>query len=987
MAELSAEQQPALVPRRGLNATIDLAHVTWTTIAWCGIFLAGGAIRLFQLGVTSLSPVEARKAFDSWSLTVGATEGPFREPSTVEPAGILLRSLAFFLFGDSDTTARLVSALLGIGLIALMWAGRDLLSTYRALGAATLIALSPTAVFASRIVNDEIVGLFFGTLFAMTVFRLGEADRAPGIGRAIALGLAVAGLIGSGPAGISLLLVLIVMFGISPAISLDRGDAVQRALRRVLESRDLLLGAIASFVVALFTIFTRFFSDPGAISGLGDVVSEWGQMIATESTDTPTQFFVLALLLYEIVAIIFAVKAALTAPADERAEPVIDWSYPAVWFLASLVLFSFSSGRQPEHSVLIAFPLLLLGGFGLGDAIESIVETGEHRRRAGTLVLAVIGMIIALIATLVLIGRVDSSTDRGDAVVQVLAAALVALGPMIILVYTLGDQLGRLTGWRAVRSAGLIGVAVVLALVMIRSTVELNFYRLDTGNEMLAQEMASTDLEEIAIRIANLSRDVNGTERSPSNPPGGKTMTIALDRSVQWPFRWYFRDFPNLQITAPGDATTKETQLVIAPDPAGMTEAGYQPRTVDAITTVPAEYVNPSLGTVLRHIFVPSNWDQGMRFLLYRDSIDTAAPRTVVFGYSGPVVSRMTGERPTYNLTDQAGPGANQGQFNQPRGVAISPDGSRIYVLDTQNGRIQVFASDTGELLGIWGDAEGDEVSLAVTENGLGPYGIATGPEGLVYVADTWNHRIVVINPDGLVVRTFGDFANNEDSIDPLLNPGLFYGPRGVVVFENEVYVTDTGNERVQVFGLDGSLHRAWGGTGSAPNQLIEPVGIAVAAGGEVFIADSGNARVSVFDNQGEPIRQWTVPEWQNNQFFEPYLVVDQDGLLYASSPLTSSILGFTPDGELQAELTDAEGVPFQLPAGMAVSAANELYVADRGSSEVYVVDLDGDQEIAEDGQDVTGLPGGQATPATSPVGSPVASPQGSPVGSPEVNG
>jgi uncharacterized protein (TIGR03663 family) len=975
MAELSAEQRPDLFPRRGLSATINLAQITWLTVAWAAVMVAGAGLRLFQLGAESLSPTEAQKAFDAWSLVRGATEGPYREPSHTSPTGLLLRSFSFFLFGDSDTTTRVISALLGIGLIALIWSIRDLLGDLRALGAAALVALSPTMVFESRIVNEEIVSLFFGFLLVVTVFRIGAVDRIPGIGRAICLGFAAAGLIGSGPAGITVLLTLVIMFAVSPLISLDHGATVRRAVRRVLDTRNLLAGGVISFVIVLGLLFTRFFSDPGAISGLGDVFADWGKLIATASSDTPTQFFILSLLLYEIVGVVFAVKAAVTEPAEDEGVARIDWSYPAVWFLASLVIFSFSSGRQPEHAVLVAFPLLILGGMGLGDSIATILAAGESRRRLGLLLLAVIGLVIALISTLVLIGRVDTALDRSDALTQVLAAAIIALGPMVVLTYTMGDQLGRVIGWAPVRAAALLGVAAVLSLLMIRTTVELSYYRIDAGTEMLAQDMASTNLRQIAGRIANLSRDVNGTERTPANPPGGKEMSIALDRTVQWPFRWYFRDFPNLEVTAPGQATSKEAQLVIAPDPTGMTEAGYQPRPVNAVTTVPTEYLDPSLGTVLAHVFVPKNWDQGLRFLLYRDQINATAPRTVVFGYSGQVVSKMTGQRPTYGLSDRAGAGANPGQFNQPRDLAVSPDGTRIYVLDTQNGRIELFSADSGELLAIWGDGDGDQVTLALTDNGLGPYGIASGPEGLIYVADTWNHRIEVVNPDGQVVRTFGEFANNEDSPDPNMNPGKFYGPRGVVVYENEVYVTDTGNERVEVFGLDGSFHRAWGGTGSAPNQFIEPVGIAVSPAGQVFVADSGNARISIFDTQGTAITQWQVPEWQGQQFFEPYLVFDQNGLLYASSPQTGSVLVYDSDGTVVDTLTDAEGMPLQLPAGMAVSPTNELYIADRGASEVYTIDLGPVSGAGE--QQVTGSP--VASPQASPVGSPVASPAASP--------
>jgi uncharacterized protein (TIGR03663 family) len=968
MAELSAEQRPDLLRQGGLDATINLARVTWVTIAWAAVLVAGAGLRLFQLGAASLSPDEARRAFDAWSLVYGATEGPYREPSHVDPAGLLLRAFSFFLFGDSDTTVRIVSALLGIALIVLIWSIRDLLGEIRALAAAALVSLSPTLVFGSRNANDEVVSLFFGFLIAILVFRIGQEDRIPGIGRAIMLGVALAGLIGSGPAGITVLVVLAAMFGVSPLISLDRGAVVQRAIRRVLRSRDLLAGLIVSFALTLVTLFTRFYSDPGSISGLGEVWADWGRLIATESGDTPTQYFILALLLYELVAIIFAVKAALTDPSVERRAEGIDWSYPAVWFLASLVIFSFSSGRRPEHAILIAFPLLLLGGIGLGDAIETLLATGALRRRFGLLILAVFGAAIAFISTLVLIGRLDTAAQRNDALTQVVAAALVALGPMVFAAYTLGDQLGRATSWAPVRAAVLTGVTGVLTLLLLRSTVELNFYRLDAGNELLAQEAASTDLRDIAQRIANLSRDVNGEDRTPSNPAGGKEMSIAIDRTVQWPFRWYFRDFPNMQVTAPGQATSLETQLVIAPDPTGMTEAGYQPRNVNTTTTVPSSYLEPSLGTVLRHIFVPAEWDQGLRYLLYREEVTTSAPRTVTFGYSGEVVARMTGERPTYGLFDRAGAGSNPGQFNQPRSVSTSPDGSRVYVLDSLNGRIQVFAAETGELLGVWGDGEGDDVSIALTDNGLGPAGMTVGPEGTVYVADTWNHRIVAIDPDGRVLRTFGEFANNEDSTDAQPNVGKFYGPRSLVVFEDELYATDTGNERIQVFGLDGAFHRAWGGTGSEPNQLLEPVGLTAGPDGQIYVADSGNARISVFSSDGQPIRQIPVTQWQGQQFFEPYLAFDSDGNLYASSPSTGSVLVIDSGGQVASEITEAAGIPLAQPAGLTVSANDQLYIADRGTSEIFRIDLDSGAA----GEEINDLPGGTSgTPGASPEASP----------------
>ena len=167
MADVTAESQSGTTGGIGLSRTINLAQISWMTIAWVAVLLAGAAIRLFQIGLATLSATEARKAYDAWSLVYGNTEGVHNDLTKTQPTGLLLRALSFFLFGDSDTNVRIPSALLGIGLIVLVWSIRDLLGEWRALGAAALVALSPTVVYASRTANEEIDALFFGVLLVI----------------------------------------------------------------------------------------------------------------------------------------------------------------------------------------------------------------------------------------------------------------------------------------------------------------------------------------------------------------------------------------------------------------------------------------------------------------------------------------------------------------------------------------------------------------------------------------------------------------------------------------------------------------------------------------------------------------------------------------------------------------------------------------------------------------------------------------------------
>ena len=70
--------------------------------------------------------------------------------------------------------------------------------------------------------------------------------------------------------------------------------------------------------------------------------------------------------------------------------------------------------------------------------------------------------------------------------------------------------------------------------------------------------------------------------------------------------------------------------------------------------------------------------------------------------------------------------------------------------------------------------------------------------------------------------------------------------PIGVAVSAGEVFVADCGNDRIQVFRLDGTFVRTWGSQGAAQGQLNSPIGVAVSAG-EVFVAEYGNHRIQVF--------------------------------------------------------------------------------------------------------------------------------------------
>src|SRR5262249_59321211 len=107
----------------------------------------------------------------------------------------------------------------------------------------------------------------------------------------------------------------------------------------------------------------------------------------------------------------------------------------------------------------------------------------------------------------------------------------------------------------------------------------------------------------------------------------------------------------------------------------------------------------------------------------------------------------------------------------------------KIYVAESGASRITVFNPDGG-------------VASTLGRNGAGdgefqePWGVTVAPNGEVYVADTWNHRIQVLDAGGRLLRKWGGMADTKGVVDD--KPGSFLGPPDIALGpDGLVYVTD----------------------------------------------------------------------------------------------------------------------------------------------------------------------------------------------------
>jgi uncharacterized protein (TIGR03663 family) len=917
-----------------LDRVVPLVGATpWQTLGWIATLVVAVAVRFLRLDGWALGTDEAARAYDAWVLFRGQT--PVAGGSVLDAGTllVLLEGVGFFLFGTSDVVARLVPALAGLAIVALPLALRRWVGGPAALGMAALAAISPTLVYASRVVSPEIIIAALAVAQVTCIVRLGEGGLPRNTrGPAIALGIATGASFAAGASAISVMVSLIVGVAIG-ALSVSDGT-VRRglgALRR--ELPVFLIAAVATTVLS----FTRFLSYPPGIAGVGETLGAWWRLL-TESSGQPATLFLMALLVYEPIAVLFAI-AAVVRDRSDRSDALALF---AGWWVAAFALWSFSAGRGAEHAVHVALPLILLGGIALGNILHAIDWRYVWHGNGGLLALLMLGIVVGLGAVGVLLTRVDDQGGGPAAALPPVAVLCLVVVPLAYLVWRItGDARRVETGSeRQPVLIALLVAALLLGAFGLRSANLLAFSRADLGTELLAQRTATLGTLPSVERLLRLARDVGVNNGSARDPTGSHSLSIALERDVQWPYVWYFREFPDLTVVAPGTAATIGAQVAIAADEAGLAEAGYATESWPWLTTVPPHYLDPDMGVILRALVNPTHWLDVWRYLLFRDGVPLPPAATVAVGLTPELAGQVTPATGPFSLADRPGPGTELGQFKDPIGVAVGADGV-ITVVDSGNARVQRFARD-GKFLGIWGEDEGG-VTFTRTANGLGPTGVTMTADGITWVADTWGHRVVAQDANGAIVQTIGgetiDTGDDPARVDEA--GGRFFGPRDIAVSDEAIYVVDTGNERVQLFTRDGTFVDAWGGYGSGPDQLIEPVGIALGSDGNVYVADSGNTRISIFTPNGKPVAQWPVSAWPAPApgglppAFQPYLAFDAEGNLYATASNAGQVLVFDGEGEMISAVTDADGERLTQPVGVAIAPDGTLLITDVGRDAV----------------------------------------------------
>ena len=803
---------------------------------------------------------------------------------------------------------------------------------------------------------------------------------------------------------------LLAMFGISIAIGL-------------IWKRDWWKYALAFWVP--YTVFytTVFTNSDGFFTGVIGSLGYWLAQQGVQRGSQPWYFYILLQIpMYEFLpalGVILAVYLGLRRKSAAHIEaPLIEpdanepvsvpnqedtnftnmFSLLVWWIITITIALSVAGEKMPWLTYHIAWPMILLAGWGLGQLVDSTDWEGLRQRKA-PLVLGIIFVFIASFSSCMIALLGPNPPFQGKDLAQ-LQATTAFLLPAIAALASGGGLIYLMRVWTGsqVARAFTLTFFALLAVLTVRTAFRASYITYDQATEYLVYAHGATGIKDVINQATEISKRTTG----------GMGINLAYDASapdtgVSWPFVWYLRDFTNQHSFDQPTRSLRDSVVVIVDsknfdkieqalgpgyyridyirmwwpnqDYFGLVndrqpvpfDAGYSCqgalsffklfKTKD-FSRICSAISDPAIRGGIINIWLNRDYTLYAQATNHTDlTLATWQPSDQMRMYIRKDVAAQIwkyGALPTQQ-TSSVDP--YQGKtitlaadaiidstklpspMNAPRSLAFAADGT-LYVADSRNHRI-LHLDPAGTLIKQWGSPTGNDPNNPTTNAPPStfnePWGVAVGPDGSVYVTDTWNHRVQKFTADGQFVKTWGVFGQGTQT-------GTFYGPRGIAVdSQGRVYVVDTGNKRVVVFDPDGNYVTQFGSQGLQAGQFDEPVGIAIDSAGTVYVTDTWNQRIQSFQPSSDgltftPLKQWDVAAWYGQSLDnKPFIAVDNKGHVFITDPDAYRVIEYTTDGTLVQTWGDFGDTPttFGIAAGVAVDGDGHIWVTDAANNRV----------------------------------------------------
>lgn len=361
------------------------------------------------------------------------------------------------------------------------------------------------------------------------------------------------------------------------------------------------------------------------------------------------------------------------------------------------------------------------------------------------------------------------------------------------------------------------------------------------------------------------------------------------------------------------------------------------------------------------------------------------SPRSVASHSNGNIYLADTGNHtirivsPTGIFSTLAGKGGllgsldgsgNLARFNSPGGIAVDGSGN-VYVADTGNHTIRKISS-SGVVTTLAG-----KPGVSGSSDGAGnaalffsPIAITLAKSGHLFIADSGNHQIRRITPDGLVTTIAGQ-ARVPGSTDGSADVALFRTPRAITTDdEDSIYVADTFNRIIRKITAAGNVTTLAGLAGASGNvdavgsaaRFSSPEGLWVNSSKDVYVADARSIRVIAaangavstlaglfgtagnIDGTGSTAR-FSRPAGLTMTSEGDLLLADPGGQTLRKISLAGVVTTLAGNSTATAGATDATGTDarFRSPFGLCVDSEGTLHIADTGNRTIRKITPSGE--------------------------------------------
>lgn len=480
-------------------------RLTWEIALWSLVGLAALLLRFAQLDGAPLAAHEAANATAAWRAATG--QGlPLVDYNPFLLAG---NSLLFTLFGASDTLARLWPALFGSLLVLAPVLLRRSLGRVGALVAGAYLALSPTALMASRQLSGTTIAATGAMACAGGVVRFLETDRpkwltlaAVGLGLGVSSGASVYGLLV--PLGLAALLLPRIWpedwtSGLVP----DWGRLRTHGFR-----------FFPVFVIAVLGFATGLGWNLPGVGGVGKLLAAWAGRFRPGLS--PTASPLLLLMVYELLGLVFGLGGLVWGLLRGRRMAAL----LGLWVGLAGLLLALMPGRTPVDLLWLVVPLALL----VGGAVDELAR--DRGLAAGALPLAYGGVVLVVWAhCYLMLARYATFGDRAD-----LALALIS----IVLQGLLGLSFGLMLGAdRTLRTAA-VGTGVALLALMLAAGWGVAYRRPADPREALLREPTAVNVRDLVRTLKELSWRETGMPT---------TLAFVVEAPRDSVVAWYLREF------------------------------------------------------------------------------------------------------------------------------------------------------------------------------------------------------------------------------------------------------------------------------------------------------------------------------------------------------------------------------------------------------------------------------------------------------------